>query len=459
MAGRAMDLHMIQGLAAGLSLGPRLISPALWLPWVWDHEHGVRPPAFTDIDKFNAIAGWVMALYNEAAGQLGPAANDGHAYVPMFAGLAGAAQPAAARFCAGLRRAITLAGDDWAPLWAEWPQWRALIESPEPDADSVLALLGPMRRYWRGRSDRLEPLRATEILGQLRQAFEFFRRPFPSQAVALAERYREIVAPWLVQVLEDVARDPSQALQDDYVLHDFAMVLLGHWRDTRAYRPLLALARLPYETVEMIFGDLLFETYDRALASVCDGDLEPLIAIVEDDSASVWVRMALIDAWTLRVIEGDAPAEPLEDCLMAIGKRDAARPRGQAGAIGDPPIIEAVVHAACDIASERLRAPVLGWFDEHLIDPRSIDRADFEREAAIPLDRRREELRARGRSYLRDPQTEIGWWAGYHDQPLRPTQRVAPAASTIVRDAPKIGRNDPCPCGSGRKYKKCHGAT
>ena len=28
---------------------------------------------------------------------------------------------------------------------------------------------------------------------------------------------------------------------------------------------------------------------------------------------------------------------------------------------------------------------------------------------------------------------------------------------TIRRDEPKVGRNDPCPCGSGRKYKKCHG--
>ena len=25
----------------------------------------------------------------------------------------------------------------------------------------------------------------------------------------------------------------------------------------------------------------------------------------------------------------------------------------------------------------------------------------------------------------------------------------------IVRDAPKVGRNDPCPCGSGKKYKHC----
>ena len=28
----------------------------------------------------------------------------------------------------------------------------------------------------------------------------------------------------------------------------------------------------------------------------------------------------------------------------------------------------------------------------------------------------------------------------------------------VVRDMPKVGRNDPCPCGSGKKYKKCHGA-
>jgi preprotein translocase subunit SecA len=30
---------------------------------------------------------------------------------------------------------------------------------------------------------------------------------------------------------------------------------------------------------------------------------------------------------------------------------------------------------------------------------------------------------------------------------------------TVVRDQPKVGRNDPCPCGSGKKYKKCHGVA
>ncbi|WP_374593572.1 UPF0149 family protein [Aquabacterium sp.] len=33
--------------------------------------------------------------------------------------------------------------------------------------------------------------------------------------------------------------------------------------------------------------------------------------------------------------------------------------------------------------------------------------------------------------------------------------RVVP----VVRDQPKVGRNDPCPCGSGKKFKQCHGAS
>ncbi len=32
------------------------------------------------------------------------------------------------------------------------------------------------------------------------------------------------------------------------------------------------------------------------------------------------------------------------------------------------------------------------------------------------------------------------------------------SGNTIVRDGIKVGSNDPCPCGSGKKYKQCHGS-
>jgi preprotein translocase subunit SecA len=44
--------------------------------------------------------------------------------------------------------------------------------------------------------------------------------------------------------------------------------------------------------------------------------------------------------------------------------------------------------------------------------------------------------------------------------PVRPvpSAAAAPRQATYRRSVPKVGRNDPCPCGSGKKYKHCHGA-
>ncbi len=42
-----------------------------------------------------------------------------------------------------------------------------------------------------------------------------------------------------------------------------------------------------------------------------------------------------------------------------------------------------------------------------------------------------------------------GKWYFKDGQPPQPVQ--------VIREGPKVGRNDPCPCGSGKKYKKCCG--
>lgn len=62
-------------------------------------------------------------------------------------------------------------------------------------------------------------------------------------------------------------------------------------------------------------------------------------------------------------------------------------------------------------------------------DPLKCHKLAIEVEAAVPLIRR--------------------YWA-----PLRKS-----AVTTVQREEPKLGRNDPCPCGSGKKYKKCCGAA
>ena len=43
--------------------------------------------------------------------------------------------------------------------------------------------------------------------------------------------------------------------------------------------------------------------------------------------------------------------------------------------------------------------------------------------------------------------------------PAAAQERRPPVVQPVKRDQPKVGRNDPCPCGSGKKYKKCHGSA
>ena len=49
-------------------------------------------------------------------------------------------------------------------------------------------------------------------------------------------------------------------------------------------------------------------------------------------------------------------------------------------------------------------------------------------------------------------------WMKEHEAELKAEQaNGVPKVETVVHEGPRIGRNDPCPCGSGKKYKKCCG--
>ena len=52
-----------------------------------------------------------------------------------------------------------------------------------------------------------------------------------------------------------------------------------------------------------------------------------------------------------------------------------------------------------------------------------------------------------------------GGFGSVEGAPLEAEPRAAaPVATPFVREMPKVGRNEACPCGSGKKYKHCHGA-
>ncbi len=50
------------------------------------------------------------------------------------------------------------------------------------------------------------------------------------------------------------------------------------------------------------------------------------------------------------------------------------------------------------------------------------------------------------------------WDAVYTEEQRNAFYREQKASRTVVRETKKVGRNEPCPCGSGKKYKQCCGA-
>jgi preprotein translocase subunit SecA len=57
----------------------------------------------------------------------------------------------------------------------------------------------------------------------------------------------------------------------------------------------------------------------------------------------------------------------------------------------------------------------------------------------------------------RGQRTGVGQEEEYYTEPTEQPQQEPPVKKTPIHVGPKTGRNDPCPCGSGKKFKNCHG--
>lgn len=314
----------------------------------------------------------------------------------------------------------------------------------------------------------------SEIWTQIKNQLETFSKPFPHAAVDLANAHREEVAPHLIACLEAIAADPTPTQNQDYMLHLYAMHLLGSWRETRSYGPMVQLGHHPEEVVDVMMGDTVTESYGRILASVCDGDLHPLEALVEDTNACIWARKAALTAMVVRALEGDSDREAVIAYLSALGEREALRLSSLEGDFFEFELLDGIVSRATDLGAVSMLPAIRQWFADDLLDRTIAGERWVETHIARTPEECLVNLRRHNDSYLSDTATEMAWWASFSEETRPDRSSFAPAngkvmdqysavrvvekPTPIVRETPKIGRNDLCHCGSGRKYKKCHGS-
>ena len=59
--------------------------------------------------------------------------------------------------------------------------------------------------------------------------------------------------------------------------------------------------------------------------------------------------------------------------------------------------------------------------------------------------------------FVQQQQQDVAYKVQSQDAGYQTVKREKGKGTEVRKDSPDVGRNDPCPCGSGRKYKNCHG--
>jgi hypothetical protein len=115
---------------------------------------------------------------------------------------------------------------------------------------------------------------------------------FPKGAIQEIIARREEMIPHLLDVLASAHVDPGAFMNGrKAMLCTYASYLLAQFRETRAYGPLIALLNLGEGIPDKLFGDSITEDMHNIVASMYDGDEEPLRKLIENPSADEYPRL------------------------------------------------------------------------------------------------------------------------------------------------------------------------
>jgi len=294
-----------------------------------------------------------------------------------------------------------------------------------------------------------------EILKEL----EPFTGRFPMEAMKSAIEQREAITPELLRVVEAIAANPTEVAQrEDYMLPVFALYLLAQFREKRAYPYIVKMFSAPGETSYDLVGDTVSEGLMHIFASVYDGNPALLHGLIENEEASEYVRDAAIKAIAGLERSAQMPHDEVIEYFRSLFHGRLQRTPSFAW--------DGLVCTVANLPAPELLEEVRQAYAEGLVDESIADLKSIEQDLAAPEPGRRE-----GHRLVTDAISEMEHWACFHPEDSGPTEPLepeiplpppAPVPASYVApkpyvSEPKIGRNDPCPCGSGKKYKKCCG--
>jgi hypothetical protein len=185
-----------------------------------------------------------------------------------------------------------------------------------------------------------------------------------------------------------------------------------------------------------------------------------MAALIENEQANEYVRSVAMGGMVSLVSTGQRARDEVIAYFLQLFQKLERNPGAQ---------WDGLANVCADLWPQETYKELDRAYEDGLVDAGCIDWPDIE--AALKMGEQAAMQRARYREPLiTDMAKDMGWMQCFHDAdsedelqgeldlfPMEPPSSEW-VTKPIRRTAPKVGRNEPCPCGSGKKFKKCCGS-
>lgn len=237
----------------------------------------------------------------------------------------------------------------------------------------------------------------------------------------------------------------------------FGICFLAEWKDTSAFKKVQRVLHEIGEDVDDLWlGDALTENLPAIMYQLYDGDLENLKAAFYDLDIQAFARMPFMDIMFQFFIDGKINKSQLDDFFIQLEK------------MADDDLDDALISYLClnmaQIHDFGYLSKTKMWFERGLID--EYVAGDYSDYVDITFEY------PTNKSYKNFVRTEFSFedelsrWYEFEGSSRKTiNQKISDADRKKLLDKAieqysnpykNVGRNDPCPCGSGKKFKKCH---
>jgi hypothetical protein len=273
----------------------------------------------------------------------------------------------------------------------------------------------------------------------------------PEDTIRAARAQRDEVAPIFVDFVERYLSGEAGAGAIEEALF-FVFHLLGEWRVQSAYRPFARLLVSPPDHLERVLGGAITETSHRVMAAVFDGDPRPLHHVIEAEHADEFARSRMLETLAMVTLQGG-----LNRREVATYLRDSfttLRPHGQNF------VWQGWQSAIALLGLEELSSLVKKAFDRGLIGQDVMEYEDFRGDLKYALAHPETPWQPTSVGEFTpfgDTIEELSGWYAFSPEYLerKNARRGFGPGEPASNPYREVGRNDPCPCGSGKKFKKC----